>query len=266
MGSALVGTIRPVNDMPSESDLGHAQAEHWEAEAANWIAWARTPGHDAYWDYSPRFFDEIVPSPGLRTLEIGCGEGRVTRDLLRRGHHMVAVDPTPSLVRAAREADRESKYVLADGAHLPFVDASFDIVVAYNSLMDVDDMHATVAEAARVLVPGGHLCVCITHPLNDSGTFEEREAEARFVIAGSYLDIHPFNATFERDGLTMTFRGFVYPVEAYSRAVEDARLLIEMIREPAQAEVAVAANPAERRWQRVPMFLFARAVKPTVGD
>jgi ubiquinone/menaquinone biosynthesis C-methylase UbiE len=42
-------------------------------------------------------------------------------------------------------------------------DASADLVVAYNSLMDVDDMPTTVREAARILRPGGRLRVCVTH-------------------------------------------------------------------------------------------------------
>lgn len=43
----------------------------WEEEAENWVRWARTPGFDAYWYYSPSFFDEIVPPPMGSTLEIG---------------------------------------------------------------------------------------------------------------------------------------------------------------------------------------------------
>jgi len=43
---------------------GSRQAELWESEAENWIAWARAPAHDAYWDYSPGFFDDIVPGAG----------------------------------------------------------------------------------------------------------------------------------------------------------------------------------------------------------
>ena len=129
----------------------------WEQEAQRWVHWARTPGHDAYWYYSPSFFDTVVPRPGQRTLDIGCGEGRVARDLARRGHTVVALDTSPTLVRSAKAADPTGCYVLADGASLPFPAASFDLVVAYNSLMDVSDMPAVVAEAARVLRPGRHL-------------------------------------------------------------------------------------------------------------
>jgi len=90
---------------------------------------ARTPGHDSYWYYSPAFFDAIVPDPFGLTLEVGCGEGRVARDLLRRGHRVVAVDSSPTLLRYARSADPASAYLLADAAMLPFAAGSFDLVV-----------------------------------------------------------------------------------------------------------------------------------------
>jgi 2-polyprenyl-3-methyl-5-hydroxy-6-metoxy-1,4-benzoquinol methylase len=61
--------------------------EHWQHESANWAAWARRPDFDEYWKYSQAFFD-LVPPPGIRTLEIGCGEGRVSRDLAARGHRV----------------------------------------------------------------------------------------------------------------------------------------------------------------------------------
>jgi SAM-dependent methyltransferase len=234
----------------------------WESEAENWIEWARTPDHDDYWDYAPRFFDDIVPADAGRILEIGCGEGRVTRDLRARGHDVVSVDGSPSLVRAASEADpHHGTYVLADAASLPFADGSFACAVAYNSLMDMDDMPATVTEAARVLRAGSALCISVTHPMADAGRFESREADARFVIDGSYLDPAPFDESFERAGLRIRFRGFTFPLQAYSKALEDAGFVIERIREPRQTMEAVADDPAEARWRRLANFLFIRARK-----
>jgi SAM-dependent methyltransferase len=233
----------------------------WEQEAERWVRWARTPGHDAYWYYSPSFFDTVVPRPGRRTLEIGCGEGRVARDLARRGHIVVALDTSPTLVRSAKAADPAGRYLLADAATLPFPDASFDLVVAYNSLMDVSDMPAVVAEAARVLKPGRHLCVSVTHPMSDAGSFAGQQPEAPFTILGTYLGRRRFEGTFERDGLQMTFHGWSYPLEDYARALGDAGLLIEVIREPSVSETAVRKHPSWRRWQRLPMFLQLRAVK-----
>ena len=233
----------------------------WELEAENWVRWARTPGHDAYWDYAPIFFDEMVPAAGRRTLELGCGEGRVVRDLTRRGHRVVGLDASPTLLGHARGADPAGRYVLADAARVPFADEAFDLVVAYNSLMDIEDMEAAVREAGRVLETGGRLCVCVTHPINDAGAFASREPDAAFVIDGSYLDKRPFEGTFERDGLRITFRGWVYPFEAYGRAFEEAGFVIEAMREPPATAAAVEREPSERRWQRVPVFLFLRATK-----
>ena len=223
----------------------------WERVAEDWIAWARTPGHDEYWRYRDAFF-ELVPAPGRATLEVGCGEGRVTRDLAARGHRVVSVDAAPTLLQAARDVDPGGRYELADAAALPFEDGAFDLVVAYNSLMDVDDMPGAVREAARVLEPGGRMGVCITHPFPEAGRFDGTEADAPFVIDGTYLSRRRFEGTFERDGLLMDFRGWAYPLEAYARAFEAAGLVIEALREPPSPD---AARP---HWRRLPMFLMLR--------
>jgi len=234
----------------------------WEAEAANWIAWARRPGHDSYWYYRDSFFEEIVPPPGRRTLELGCGEGRVARDLAARGHRVVGVDSSPTLLRHARDADPASTYILGDARALPLADGSFDVAVAYNSLMDVDGMPEAVEEVARVLAPGGRFCISVTHPVSDSGAFESTEPDAPFVIAGSYLGRRRFEGTFERGGLTMTFRGWCHPLEDYAKALERASFLIERIREPAAGDKALAAGgESEARWRRIPLFLRILARK-----
>jgi ubiquinone/menaquinone biosynthesis C-methylase UbiE len=198
----------------------------------------------------------MVPPPGRRTLEVGCGEGRVVRDLAARGHRVVGLDRSPALLRHASAALAEARYVRADAAVLPFRDADFDLVVAYNSLGDVEDMPGTVREAGRVLDAGGRFCFCVTHPIVDAGQFESRRPDSAFVMTGSYLEPRrPVEETFERAGLTVTFRGWCYPLEAYVRAFEAAGFLVETLREPPDPR----ENP--RHW-RIPMFLMGRCVKP----
>jgi SAM-dependent methyltransferase len=181
---------------------------------------------------------------------VGCGEGRVTRDLAARGHRVTSLDASPTLLRAAAEADPGGEYVLGAAEALPFADASFDLVVAYNVLMDVADMPAAVGEVARVLVPGGHLCACVTHPFTDAGRFD---ADGRFVVAGTYLGgPRAVHDVMEREGLRMTFDGTAFSLEDYARALEAAGLAIEALREPADDE-------GSARWRRMPMFLMFRA-------
>lgn len=233
----------------------------WERHAAQWIAWARKPGHDSYWQFHRDVFLELVPEPNGRTLDLGCGEGRVARDLAELGHEVVGVDSSPTLIGAARETAPEMELHLADAAELPFPDTSFGIVVAFMSLHDIDDLGGAIREAARVLLPGGQLCLAIVHPLASAGSFVTREATSPFVIDGSYLDERQVAGTFTRAGLTMTFASVHRPLQAYTGAIADARLLVEELREIAEPQHAFATANS-RRWTRVPNFLHLRAVKP----
>ncbi|MGB2693682.1 MAG: class I SAM-dependent methyltransferase [Dehalococcoidia bacterium] len=236
----------------------------WEDEARNWIKWARTPGHDVFLYYAPSFFDEIVPDTGGLTLEIGCGEGRVARQLASRAHNVVALDSSLTLVRHAREADALSAYLVADATALPFADATFQTVVAYNSLQTMGimaDMAKTVQEAGRVVKPSGHFCLCVAHPMTDVGRVKEPSADGDLVISGSYFEQQCVNDTVTKDGLTMTFHGWTYTLEDYVRALEEAGFLIERVREPIPSSEQVTQRPSLEGWRRVPLFLFIRAVK-----
>jgi SAM-dependent methyltransferase len=229
-------------------------AGEWESSAADWIRWARTPGHDAYWYYRDEFFDDILPEPSGRTLEVGCGEGRVARDLAARGHRVVGVDTAITLVRAARDEDARSHFVDATGSAIPFVNNSFDLVVAYNSLQVVDDMATTVDEIGRVLVTGGRLCAVIAHPVTDLGRFLD---DGTLAIRADYFECRRVDDVVTQRGLTARLQGWTYSLEDYAVAFEHAGLLIESVREPRPA----AGADHLARWRTVPLFLFLRAVK-----
>jgi hypothetical protein len=130
------------------------------------------------------------------------------------------------------------------------------------SLHDMDRMPEAVAEAGRVLERGGRLCAAIPHPIQSAGSFQAHDATAPFVIDGSYLDQAPADWMADPGGLRLTFHSEHRPIEAYSRALEAAGLLIEAIREVSIPDAIVAAEPNKRRWQRIPLFLHLRAVKP----
>jgi SAM-dependent methyltransferase len=232
--------------------------ERWEAQAGQWIEWARTPGHDSYWRFHRAQFLQLLPPPGRRTVDIGCGEGRLTRDLKALGHDIIGVDASPSLVAAARKLDPSMDIRLADATALPFDDASVDLAIAFMSLHDIDAMSAAVREVGRVLETGGRFCVAIVHPINSAGRFEASVADARFVIEGDYLATFSYADAVERDGLAMTFHSQHRPIESYFLALEEAGLAVEALREPKVPDQAIVQE-SSRRWQRVPLFLHLRA-------
>jgi len=229
----------------------------WEAEARNWVAWARAPGHDSYWRFHRDRFLELLPAPSGLTLDLGCGEGRFPRDLKARGYEVIGVDASKTLIEHARLADPDGDYRVADAAELPLADASVQLVTALLSLHDMDDMQGAVKEAARVLVPGGRLCASVVHPMNSGGHFASSAPDAPFEMAEPYLEERRYTDAVERDGLPMTFTSLHRPMEAYFAAIESAGLLVERL-----VEVPDSTAAPGDRWQRIPLFLHIRAVKP----
>jgi 2-polyprenyl-6-hydroxyphenyl methylase/3-demethylubiquinone-9 3-methyltransferase len=94
-----------------------------------------------------------------RVVDVGCGAGFIANGLARMGHEVVGVDQAESALEVAARHDetRSVRYLCADSSALPFPDASFDAACAMDFFEHIDALDPTLAEIARVLVPGGLL-------------------------------------------------------------------------------------------------------------
>ena len=105
---------------------------------------------------------------GLSGLDIGCGEGHNTRLLAARGAAMSAIDIADAFIRHARKSEALEPlgigYHVASAVELPFPDATFDFATGFMSFMDIPETERVLAEARRVLKPGGFLQFSIAHP------------------------------------------------------------------------------------------------------
>ena len=92
-----------------------------------------------------------------RLLDIGCGAGFLSNALAREGFEVVGLDASSASLTVARRHDETNgvRYDVGDALALPYPAASFDAVSAMDFLEHVEDPAAVVAEAARVLRPGG---------------------------------------------------------------------------------------------------------------
>ena len=237
------------------SRVATPMSDAWEAQAQRWVVWARTPGHDSYWRYHRDRFLRLLPPPEGLVLDVGCGEGRLPRDLRARGYRVIGVDVSPTLIEHARAADPQGDYRVADGAQLPLADKSVQLVTAFMSLHDIDDMPGAVREIARVLADDGWLCAAIVHPINSAGRFESREPDADFVVE-DYLQERSYADAIERKGLQMTFTSVHRPLQAYFAALADAGMAVDRL-----VEVPDDSESPGDRWQRIPLFLQLRARK-----
>jgi SAM-dependent methyltransferase len=137
----------------------------WERHA-DWWQDGFTDGAD------PEYVEQILPlaaqwlGSATRVLDVGCGEGQLSRLAVARGATtVVGVDPTWAQVEVATERAGGPAYARAGAAHLPFADATFDHVVACLVFEHIRDVDEAIAEVARVLEPGGRFAFFLNHPL-----------------------------------------------------------------------------------------------------
>jgi len=145
---------------------------------------------------------------------------------------VTATDPVEALISAAEQAGSAHDYKVAAVADLPFADDTFDLAIAYNVLMDIEDVPSALREIGRVLRPSGTLVISIVHPFADRGRFVGPEPDAPFVLHNSYFGPERFEGVEERNGLQMHFAGWSQPLESYMLALEGVGFAVSALREP----------------------------------
>ena len=141
---ALSLPVRPLNDPAQYDDLADAWWDpRGEFAMLHWLAKARA---------------RLVPAAtreGSLLLDLACGGGLLAPHVAGKGHRHVGLDLSPTALPQARAHGVDA--VRGDVLHLPFADAVADVVVAGEVLEHVREPLDLVAEACRVLRPGGTL-------------------------------------------------------------------------------------------------------------
>jgi SAM-dependent methyltransferase len=231
--------------------------QEWDEQADDWVALTQD---DPFYDRlnEPAFL-ELLPPAGRRTLDVGCGEGRLARRLTERGHHVVGLDGSEALARVTTQHRTAIPVAVADVTALPIPDAVADLVVCFMVLMDVQALERSVAELARVVTRDGSIALAILHPINTSGLFVRGDPNHTFFM-GAYRTPMRHVLDLTRDnGQVFKFRVEHRPLEDYSRAFEAADLAITALREPRPSDEQTADYPPFADFQRVPNFLHVVA-------
>ena len=133
---------------------------------------------------APRFADFASIGEAQRVLDVGCGPGALTGELVRRfgADAIAAVDPSPGFVEAAGRRNPGVDVRRAEAESLPFDDGSFDAALAQLVVHFMTDPAAGIAEMRRVARGGGIVTACVWDHAGGAGPL------ARFWDAARELD------------------------------------------------------------------------------
>jgi SAM-dependent methyltransferase len=120
---------------------------------------------------APQLADLAGIAAGQRVLDVGCGPGALTAELVRRlgADAVVAVDPSESFVAAARERNRGVEIERATAEELRFPDGAFDASLAQLVVHFMADPVAGIREMARVTREDGVVAACVWDHAGDNG-------------------------------------------------------------------------------------------------
>jgi SAM-dependent methyltransferase len=238
-----------------------SDASLWETHA-NWWIEGFTDGAD------PEYEEQILPlaaaelNGARRVLDVGCGDGQISRLASRLGADVVGIDPTWNCVSIAAQRGGAS-FARAEAAALPFADGTFDAVVACLVFEHIREVEVAIAEVARVLEPGGRFCFFLNHPLlqtPNSGWIDDHllDPPEQYWRIGAYLVEEESDEEVEKD----VFIPFIHrPLSRYVNTLAENGLLIERMLEPAPPEGFLELADEYRDAATIPRLLYLRTRK-----
>ena len=149
------------NQIGTESSLQSQTAGHYDDRPFDFM----TPEDELkIEELQPRPFKKFVTTcmnSGDQVAEIGCGPGRATLYLERKGYEVMAIDLSKESLQLARKRAFRMHFAQATNLSLPFADKFFDVVISDGVIHHTPDAKRAFEENSRILKNGGYLYRCL---------------------------------------------------------------------------------------------------------
>jgi SAM-dependent methyltransferase len=148
--------------LQNEIEYGKFLASHNAGEIWNW----ETPTGKIRWDRRVRMLTDSLKS-GMKVLEIGCGTGFFTKEIIKKPVQLTAIDISPDLIEVARKniLDSNVEFIIENAYQMAFDDQTFDAVIG-SSVLHHLDVNLALKEIYRVLKPGGYIAFTEPNMMN----------------------------------------------------------------------------------------------------
>jgi ubiquinone/menaquinone biosynthesis C-methylase UbiE len=115
---------------------------------------------------TPNLLRILEPRPGMRILDLACGEGFVTEKIAATGAMVTGADISKELIEKANARGSRVTYQATPAENLSFLqESTFDAVTCVLALQNMQSLEPVFSEVARVLVPGGRFIFILNHPV-----------------------------------------------------------------------------------------------------
>jgi len=216
---------------------------------------------------APNLLRVLKPAQGMRVLDIGCGDGFITREIASFGAEIVGTDISPEMVKLAQKAAAPNEqYVAASAEKLSFAqDASFDAATIVLALQNIEHLDAALFEAARVLRSGGRFLIVLNHPAfripkrtmwgwDNEAMVQYRRLDAYMSESREKIDMEP-----GKGGKGAHTYSFHRPLQVYVKALVKAGFVIDGLEEwisHKKSEAGPRAKAEDTARKEFPLFLL----------
>lgn len=256
--------------VPPELDAERqgAHRDEWDRHSTWWVD-QFTDGADREYveQILPLLAARLDPITHRRVVDIGCGEGQVSRLLLVAGHRVVGVEPSDVQRAVAAARTPVPELLAADATRLPCVDGTADAAILVLVLEHIESFDRALAEAVRVVRPGGRVIAAINHPIvqtPESGWIDDHTIDPpeQYWRVGRYLVETTSVEEVDKDVfLTFHFR----PLHRYVNAMADLGMVLTEMLEPSPPPGFVADTPLYTGLATIPRLMMLTWDKPHDG-
>jgi 2-polyprenyl-3-methyl-5-hydroxy-6-metoxy-1,4-benzoquinol methylase len=213
----------------------------WDSIAGQYNRWLGVSGPNINNRFTEIVTDAVLDLlgnvAGARVLDLGCGEGYLSRILARGGAQVQGIDGSREMIRLAEKqwAGAKGNFIVGDiRDRLPYGEGSFTHVICNMVLMDLEDIDVVFREANRVLEDKGLLVASVVHPCFFLATVEWQESDSGspcFMPTHRYVEPRRVNKTLAEIEPQVDVVHYHRPIQDYVNSILRAELRLVTLRE-----------------------------------